>query len=263
MKLMILVFALVFSSLVHAQCDKDGNAIMKAQEKKQSVKFESEDQSVILLDVKSKQKEKRSMKHYAVKMDDGKEKTMLTFVKPADIRGSAVLNWRDKSSDDQWVYLPALKKLQRIASGSKRKYFMGTDFTFADLEGEVLKNHNYVCERMEKCPTKKGNCYVISANPKDKSIKRTTGYTKRVLWVEKERLVTHLIKYHNLKGKHFKTAEYLKWKKEGKVWRPNLAVMSREGKHKTYIKVEKRNLNKKIDDVVFSKRYIEKEMHIK
>jgi len=263
MKIAILVFLFSTSFTVQSACSKDGKSIMELQEKKQKVKFESEVQSVVLLDVKSKQKEKRTMKHYAVKSSDGSEKALLTFVEPADIKGSAVLNWRDKSSDDQWVYLPALKKLQRIASGSKRKYFMGTDFTFADLEGEVLKNYNYTCEKEEACPSKKGKCFVITATPKDKNIKRTTGYTKRTLWVESNRYVTHKINYHNLKGKHFKTAEYLKWKQEGKVWRPNLAVMSREGKHKTYIKVKKRTLNTEIKDVVFSKRYIEKEMHIK
>ncbi|MFT6070728.1 MAG: hypothetical protein ACJAT2_000712 [Bacteriovoracaceae bacterium] len=264
-KVFYLSLALLFTPLFDAfsSCSKDGNAIMKNQESKQKAKFEYEEQSVVLLDVKSKRKENRSMRHYSKKLSDGSDKGLLTFMSPNDIKGSAVLNWRDNSSDDQWVYLPALKKLQRIASGSKRKYFMGTDFTYADLDGEVLKNHNYKCERLETCPGLKKKCYVITASPKTNDIKRTTGYTKRQLWVEEERLITHKIKYFNLKGKAFKEAEYLKWIKSGSVWRPNLAVMSRENKHKTYIKINKRKLNEKIDDQVFSKRFVEKEMHIK
>lgn len=250
-------------NILFSSCSQDGNTIMKQQEVKQKAKFEYEEQSVVLLDVKSKRKENRSMRHYAQKLADGSDKGLLTFMSPTDIKGSAVLNWRNNSSDDQWVYLPALKKLQRIASGSKRKYFMGTDFTFADLDGEVLKNNNYKCQRLETCPGVKKKCYVISSLPKSNDVKRTTGYTKRILWVEQERLITHKIKYFNLKGKAFKEAEYLKWVKAGSVWRPNLAVMSRENKHKTYIKINKRKLNEKIDDQVFSKRFVEKEMHIK
>jgi outer membrane lipoprotein-sorting protein len=260
---LLMAMALFTSFSAFASCSKDGNVIMSKMEKKQKAKFEYEEQSVVLLDVKSKIKENRSMRHYAQKLDDGNEKGLLSFMSPSDIKGSAVLNWRSKSGEDQWVYLPALKKLQRIASGSKRKYFMGTDFTFADLDGEVLKNHNYKCERVETCPGIKKKCFVITALPKSTEVKRTTGYTKRQLWVEEERLVTHKVQYYNLKGKAFKVAEYLKWVKIGTVWRPNLAVMSRENKHKTYIKVNKRKLNEKIDDQVFSKRFVEKEMHIK
>ena len=263
MKLFLLIALSLINYSVQAACSKDGLAIMKEQEKRNSVTYESQVQSVVLLDVKSKQKEKRTMKHYSHKAGSGKEKALLTFVSPADIKGSAVLNWRESSSEDQWVYLPGLKKLQRIASGSKRKYFMGTDFTFADLEGEVLKNYDYICEKETPCPSKKGKCFVITAKPKNSEIKKSTGYTKRTIWVEKTRLVTERIDYYNLKGKKFKHAEYLKWVKEGNVYRPNLAIMSREKKHKTYLKVTKRDLKKKIDDVTFSKRYIEKEMHVK
>lgn len=263
MKFIFSMLIIALSQNSFAACAKDGLSIMQEQERKQKVKFEYEDQSVVLLDVKSKIKEQRSMKHYSMKTSDGKEKALLTFMTPADIKGSAVLNWRNNSSDDQWVYLPALKKLQRIASGSKRKYFMGTDFTFADLEGEFIKNYNYKCEKLVSCKQGSGKCYKIIATPKSSEIKRMTGYTKRSLLIEKDNLTTLSIKYYNMKGKLFKKAEYNDWKKVGSVWRPNLAVMTRGKKHKTYIKVKSRELNKKIDDVIFSKRYIEKEMHTK
>ena len=263
MKLHLLAIFLLLPTLINAACDQDGLSIMKAQESKQKVKFEYEDQQIVLLDMKSNIKENRTLRHFTKKSKSGQERALLTFMTPVDIKGSAVLNWRESDSEDQWVYLPGLKKLQRIASGSKRKYFMGTDFTFADLEGEVIKNYNYSCQKMRSCPDKKSKCYQIAATPKSKDVKRTTGYTKRILLVEKKRLITHKVNYYNMKGKLFKMALYNKWIKEGKVWRPNLATMTRGKKHKTYIKVIKRTINKKIEDIIFSKRYIEKEMHTK
>lgn len=113
-------------------------------EKLHKVTYEMENQELVLLDIKSKQKESRKMKFYA-KNIDGNKKTLLSFMEPKEIRGAAVLNWSEGGDDNQWMYLPALKKLQRIASGSKRKYFMGTDFTFADLDGENTKRNKYNC----------------------------------------------------------------------------------------------------------------------
>ena len=249
------------SQFSFAQCPMEGKAIMEKQDKLQKSDSEEETQTLILLDVKSNQKEQRKMKRYSVKTDGNNKKSLLNFTGPKEIKGSAVLNWRDGGTENQWLYLPALKKLNRIASGSKKKYFMGTDFTFADLDGERINDNNYTCTQVAACG--KEQCFIIEAKPISKEVKKSTGYSKRILYIEKNQFRTVKIDYYNNKSKHFKTAEYMKWKQEGTVWRPNLAVMTRMGQHKTFIKVDARKINKKIDPIFFSKRYIEKEMHMK
>jgi hypothetical protein len=257
-------FLITFFSLsnLYAKCSINGMAIMQKQDKLQTVKSEYEDQEIVLLDIKSKQKEKRGLKRYAQKTDGDNQRALLTFSQPKEIKGAALLNWREGGSDNQWLYLHELKKLQRIASGSKKKYFMGTDFTFADLDGEKLKENNYTCLKEETC-AKDQTCFIIEATPLNKEIAKNTGYTKRTLYVDKVKFTTQKIDYYDKRKRLLKTVEYLKWVKEGNVWRPNLAAMNRHGKHKTYIKVTKREINKKINDLIFSKRYLEKEMHMK
>ena len=64
------------------------------------------------------------------------EKKIMFFQSPADVRNTSFMNWTSGEagkSDDQWIYLPALKKVKRISSDSKGDYFMGSDFTYDDL----------------------------------------------------------------------------------------------------------------------------------
>ncbi len=257
----VTIISLLFSLSINAQCKKTGQEIMEKQEDRQKVDYELLVQSVILEDLKTKVKENRSLRRHSMSKGEGKEKTLTTFLEPNDIKGTALLNWKNKGrSDDQWLYLPALRKMQRIASSGKRKYFMGTDFTYSDLEGENLSNYNYNCVKEQKCGKK--TCWVIEAIPKDKDKVNETGYSKRILEVRKKRYITEKIDYYDKKGQMLKTLVNSKWKKFGKnLWRPQKSVMTRHGFHETTMETKDRVVNKAIDDVTFTERFITKGMH--
>jgi hypothetical protein len=263
-KFTYLILILAFSShSLFAACKKSGRAIMEAQNETQSAKTEQEFQDIVIVDSKTSSKQKRSLKRYMVKGSGDDTKSILYFLEPANIKGAGLLSWKEGSSENQWLYVPELKKLQRIASGSKKNYFMGTDFTYADLDGESLKKNDYTCQQTIKCQKGKSTCYVIEAKPISEQEQRNIGYSKRMLLVDTKDLLTLKIIFYNLQGKKLKTAEYANWEQSGKLWRPNLAIMDRHGIQKTFIKIKKRLLNKKVDSIVFTKRYLEKEMHIK
>jgi hypothetical protein len=247
--------------LAKSACDQSGKDIMAKQNQKQSANSEEEIQQIIILDIKTQKKKNRKLKRFMMKKGDDK-KSVLYFYEPADINGSGLLSWQKSASENQWLYIPALKKLQRIASGSKKNYFMGTDFTYADLDGEVLDKSNYKCLKMTSCKDKSA-CYIIEAKPINDERSRQIGYTKRLLLVNKKRLTTEKIIFYNLKGAKLKTAEYLEWQKIGSLWRPNLAMMDRHKVQKTYIKIVSRKINTTIDPIKFSKRFLKKEMHMK
>jgi len=64
------------------------------------------------------------------------EKKIMFFQYPADVRNTSFMTWgydEAGKDDDQWIYLPALKKVKRISSDSKSNYFMGSDFSYDDL----------------------------------------------------------------------------------------------------------------------------------
>lgn len=260
---LLITFTSSFVPNLYAKCDKDGATIMKEQNEKQSAKTEQEDQQIVILDIATKKKEKRKMKRFSRKKSEEDKKSVMYFNEPKTIKGSGLLSWKSASGDNQWLYIPELKKLQRVASGSRKNYFMGTDFTFADLEGENLKKNKYTCSQEVSCQKGKSVCYVITATPISDKEARDIGYSKRMLLVDKKDLITLKIVFFDLKGSKLKTAEYTNWAQDKGLWRPNLAIMDRHGVQKTFIKVNARTLNGAIDDVVFTKRFLKKEMHIK
>lgn len=263
MKLILLTTALLILNTAQAQCDKDGLTIMNEQDARQSTKSEEEAQEIVILDVASNKKEKRQLKRFQIQSDKNNSKSVLYFNEPVTIKGAGLLSWKENSEENQWLYVPELKKLQRIASGSRKNYFMGTDFTYADLEGENREKNKYTCTGEVSCQKGQSKCYVIEAKPINEEEARNIGYSKRMLLMDKKDLITLQIVFYDLKGQKLKTAEHLNWTQVGKIWRPNLAIMDRHGVQKTFIKVNSRKLNQKIDEIVFAKRYLQKEMHIK
>jgi hypothetical protein len=262
----IIGFSCLFSgplNSIYASCDKTGPAIMKEQNERQSARTEQEEQEIVILDIETKKKETRTMKRFMSKKSEDDKKSVMYFETPQTIKGSGLLSWKSPQEENQWLYIPELKKLQRIASGSRKNYFMGTDFTFADLEGEDLKKNTYTCTQEVSCQKGKSTCYVITATPLNAIEARDIGYSKRMLLVDKKDLITLNIAYFDLKGTKLKTAEYANWVEDKKLWRPNLAIMDRHGVQKTFIKVKARSLNITIDEKVLTKRFLEKEMHIK
>ena len=63
-------------------------------------------------------------------------KTFVYFDSPPDVKDTTFLNWSQEDAeadDDQWIYLPALRKVRRIASGDKENSFMGSDIIYDDM----------------------------------------------------------------------------------------------------------------------------------
>jgi hypothetical protein len=244
-------------------CSMEGLAIMQEQEKRHTVKYENEEQELTLTDLKSNSNQSRTIRRFKKDLGPGENKSLIVFMAPNDIKGTALLNWKNETrEDDQWLYLPALKKTQRIAGSEKKKYFMGTDFTYADLESEGISNYNYKCLETKKCG--KDDCFIIEALPKDKQIENRTGYSKRIITVDNKNFTSRQIEFFDARGSLLKTLKNSRWKKLGDTaYRAERSEMERAGFHKTTIEVKSRALDEKIDDITFTERYIEKGMHIR
>ncbi len=109
------------------------------------------------------------------------EKSIMFFFSPADVKNTSFMNWTYDSDqgDDQWIYLPALKKTKRISSDSKSDYFMGSDFTYDDLGDRKLEDDIHKLLREETLDGKE--CYVVESV----SIDEDYMYLKTVVWVDK------------------------------------------------------------------------------
>lgn len=146
-----------------------------------------DDQSSLLtmtLTNKSGQTRVRKIQQYSKAIGDV-DKSIMFFKSPADVKNTSFMNWSYDSdqADDQWIYLPALKKVKRISSDSKSDYFMGSDFTYDDLGDRKLNADKHKLLREE---TKNGKaCYVIESKAKDEDYM----YFKTITWIDKSTFV--------------------------------------------------------------------------
>lgn len=258
-KFFFLLFFLFFVSDVWAELS--GREIMEEQKSRHEVHSEYTESIMILSDSKDN-RERRLLKEYNKDFEDGQNRSLMVFLEPSDIRGTALLTWdHEDAQSDQWLYLPAQGRMQRIADSSKKSYFMGTDFTYEDLEPEELDNFVYEVLRNEDIDGQ--TCWVIEAVPVSEEQKRISGYSKRHLWVSKDNYATIKINFYDRRERVIKTqtAHDLENIRDD-VWRARTTLMdnfSRE--HQTVIGVQNRRIDHVIEESVFTERFILRGFH--
>ena len=159
----------------------------------------------------------RVMKMKLLEVPEDGDKSLIVFDSPRDVRGVAVLSHAHKTgSDEQWLYLPALKRVKRVASKNRTGPFLGSEFSLEDLSFQEVEKYSYKYLRDEDLKGKE--CYVIKRVPLDPY----SGYTKQIVWISKTDSLIHQIHHYDRKSFHFKTQVFRGYKKYlNKFWRPN------------------------------------------
>ena len=144
------------------------------------------------------------------------DKSMIVFDQPKDVAGTALLTFTHKQADDdRWLYLPAVKRVKRIASSNKSGPFMGSEFAYEDLGSQEPEKYTYKWLRDEALDGK--DCFVFERFPKDTD----SGYTRQVVWMDKAEYRPFKIEFYDRKQSLLKTltlADYAKYL--DKYWRP-------------------------------------------
>lgn len=152
--------------------------------------------------------------------NDG-DKSLTVFDEPADVKGTALLTFSHKTADDdQWLYLPALARVKRIASSNKSGSFMGSEFAYEDIGSQEVEKYTYKYLRDE---TYEGMpCLVIERYP----VSRHSGYTRQVVWLDQAEYRPRKIDYYDRKQALLKTLTWSDYKQYlGKYWRVDEMVM--------------------------------------
>lgn len=149
------------------------------------------------------------------------DKSLMIFDTPIDQKGVAMLTYTHKEkSDDQWLYLPALKRVKKISSKNKSGPFVGSEFAFEDISSQEVEKYTYNYLRDETFDGK--DCFVVERFPTDKY----SGYTKQVAWIDKAEYRALKIDFYDRKKSLLKTLENKDYKLYlDKFWRPALSVM--------------------------------------
>ena len=199
---------------------------------------------------KSGQTRVRKIKQFT--KDFGKvEKSIMFFISPADVKNTSFMNWSYDSDkpDDQWIYLPALKKVKRISSDSKSDYFMGSDFTYDDLGDRKLDADVHKLLREENIDGK--DCYVVESVSKDEDYM----YSKTITWIRKDNFVGVKKEFYDEDGELLKALSIKNVEKISGFWTITKSEMNNVQKdHKTTIELSNIKINTGVPASKFSER---------
>ncbi len=215
---------------------------------------------MILID-KNGHKRVRTLKTYA--KDKGEDTLKLMFfLTPADVQNTGFLtyDYEDSSKDDdQWLYLPELRKVKRIASSDKSSSFMGSDFTYSDMTSKNVEDYTY---KIMKEPTIKGHkTWQMLVTPKTDKIIDETGYTKSIAFIRQDNfVVVQALNYIKI-GKKLKYMMVTELEKIDGIWTTTkIQMVTKKGKktlHKTVLEFSNIKYNQDLKESFFTTRTLE------
>ena len=217
---------------------------------------------MILIDKKGK-KRVRKLKTFG--LEKGKDSlSLMFFLSPADVRNTGFLTFDyDESgkNDDQWLFLPALRKTKRIAAGDKSGSFMGSDLNYSDMTSPDLNLYEYTL--MKETEVKGHKVWQIKAVPKSKDEAKKSGYSKYVVFIRQDNYVMVRGVRWVYKKKRNKYLDVRKLEKIDGIWvSTELHVTTKSGKktlHKTILKQKNVHFNQdEVNEDLFSIRRLEK-----
>ncbi len=131
------------------------------------------------------------------------DKSLIVFDSPRDVKGTAFLSYTHAiKPDDQWLYLPALKRVKRISSSNKSGPFMGSEFAYEDISSQEVEKYSYKYLKDERLDGR--DTFVIERYPQYKH----SGYKRQVVWVDKQMYQPLKIEYYDRKNALLKTLTY-------------------------------------------------------
>lgn len=153
--------------------------------------------------------------------EDVGDKSLVLFNTPRDIEGTALLSHaKILDPDDQWLFLPALKRVKRISSSNKSGPFVGSEFAFEDFTAVELNKYDYNWLREEACG--EFNCDVVERTPRYEN----SGYTRQVSWVDQTHFQIRKVEFYDRRNSLLKILELKDYRQyDNGIWRTHLMSM--------------------------------------
>lgn len=234
-----------------------GREVMEKADKANRAKDEEQEATMTIIDPRGLRRV-RQMTIFQKAASGDDDNILIRFTAPPDMRGTGLLTLEEGDDDKQWLYLPDLRKSRRIAGSSKANSFVGSDFSNYDMRTEDLANHEY--QLLGEKSIEGRACYEIESTPKDDETREETGYSKRVILVDKEWWVVHEVRFFDRNGKALKTLRAQGFRPVEGLYRPKVIVMDNEQERSRTVLAESspRKINKGISDGKFTKRELER-----
>ena len=230
-----------------AVANKGRDIMAKAETVNNGFKGEKAKMEMLLINAQG-DKVERKMDSLVKEVNGDGDKSIITFLWPADVKGTKMLTWsHKKDDDDQWLYLPALKRVKRITSRNKTGSFMGSEFSYEDLGSQEVEKYTYTFIEDNEIDGRK--VWVIDRVSTDKK----SGYSKERVYMDQEYQNPLKIEYFDRKKELLKVAKFSQYKKYGNFWRYDKIEMNNsQTKKQSVLTWKDRELNKEYSDSKFN-----------
>jgi outer membrane lipoprotein-sorting protein len=156
---------------------------------------------MILIDAHGSRVE-REMTGMVMEAEGDGDRSLMSFETPLDVQGTKMLTWSKKNEDDdQWLYIPSVRRVKRITSRQQSSSFLGSEFSFEDLGSQEVEKYNYKFLRDEKRDGR--DIWVLERVPK-----RTSGYSKQIMYVRQDILSPVQVDYYDRRNELLKIATF-------------------------------------------------------
>ena len=259
----LVVFA-VFAPPILAADDPAARAIMERVDARDDGDNQTADMQMILIDKHGAERNRRIATFTKDKGEDTLR--LMFFLEPADVRDTGFLTWdyddfaRD---DDQWLYLPALKKTKRIASSDKSNAFMGSDLNYSDMTSRNLEDYDFSFYKKRREMEIDGKrVWVIEAQPRSREIIEETGYKKSLVFVRADiDFVVRTIGWEK-SGGYIKYMEVKQLEQIDGIWVATemhvKKTLNKQTVHRTVLRLTNVKFNQPLNETFFSTRQLEK-----
>jgi len=218
-KIFFTVFVFSIIGIVSAQNPTErGLQIAKAAEQADLGFNSSTVELKMTLKNKNGQTSERLLTTKTLELTEDGDKSLIIFNSPKDVKGTSTLTFTHKTvSDDQWLFLPSIKRVKRISSNNKSGPFVGSEFAYEDLSSQEIEKYSY------KFLEEKGNLLLVEQDPIDPK----SGYTRRIVTYNKDKgYRIEKIEFYDRKNALLKTLNYSEYKLyKDKFWRASLFDM--------------------------------------
>lgn len=254
------VFFAIVAPMQVLSDDARAREIMQKVEDRDEGDHRTADMEMVLIDKRGKQRLRKLVTF--TKEVGPNSYSLMFFLHPADVKDTAFLTYDyddPNRDDDQWLFLPELHKVKRIASSDKSGSFMGSDLNYSDMTDRELEDYDF---SLKKEMTVRGHkVWMIESIPRTPEVIDETGYTKSLLFVRQDNyFVVRAVNWVQNKT-YLKYMDVVELKQIDGIWvGTEIHVFKKQGKqlrHKTILKWHNIKFNQGLDDALFTTRRME------
>lgn len=170
-----------------AVADAEARGLAIARDADQRASGFGDQQAVMIMTLLRSGEElaRRVLRSSRLELEGDGDRSLVVFDEPRDLRGTALLSWSHaEREDDQWLYLPAIRRVKRLSAGNRSGSFVGTEFSYEDLAPTEVEDFTYRLLREEACPQDDSRrCFVLERKPRF-----TSAYSRQQVWLDTEHL---------------------------------------------------------------------------